>query len=303
MPTVETLEITCRRGEDGNFGIPIEDRGGDAWVGEQLQGMAMLSSLHAGDRITLIDGRKFGRGFNRARMALIAAGNEVILTVVRGETPPPARTRPLIGTTLGSTLGACSVAMMLLAISWRAIIDLPPANEVLARGSGARASAARALVDPPPASKVLARGGGVVASSASSVSGRMTIIANGRTFSIRDDGSADEPELLCAALRSDSAMMEKIRLNEPEWAALITSASDGPFDVAQFQRIMRKNYANYQVSSALKMHEDGSAVEPTAFLRNMRQQKEWQQWLTAAHGEVDARQVLARTKPTRTPSL
>ena len=199
MPTVETLEVTCRRGEDGRFGIPIEDRGGDAWVGE-VQAAEVSSSLRAGDRITHVNGGG-PFDFRRARAALMAAGAEARVTIVRGEKPPTAP-RLQQRFSVGTALGGCSAAIILLAISWPVLFDLPPASEALARAAG---------VDSGSGAD-----GGVLG-------GRMAMTVNGRTFSIRDDGSADEPELLCAALRSDTAMMAQIRRNEPEWAALIVA--------------------------------------------------------------------------------
>jgi hypothetical protein len=70
---------------------------------------------------------------------------------------------------------------------------------------------------------------------------RLRVNIAGETMQIEEDGSATDPDAMCAAMRRDKQMLTKMRKNKPEWASIVTGRADGSYDVNAFQKMMRDN--------------------------------------------------------------
>jgi len=89
------------------------------------------------------------------------------------------------------------------------------------------------------------------------------------------DGSAVEPDVLRAAMRSDASMMATLREQDTDWASVIAGRPDGSYDVNKFQKVLRKNFLSYSRAMATKLKEDGTAEDPKAYLESALQDKKW----------------------------
>ena len=99
------------------------------------------------------------------------------------------------------------------------------------------------------------------------------IKVSGQRFGVTADGSAIDPDALRAAFRADPQTMREMRRERPEWAALVDGHPDGSYDTERFQHVLRESYRDQRASRKLRLHEDGTAVDPVGYLEVARAEK------------------------------
>jgi len=277
----ETMEMTCERAEGeprGGFGIAVDERKGSAWVGYTVGAAKAADLIRKGDKITHIDG-KGPLSCAQVCEALKKAPESARVTVVRGE-PMPRK-----GVNTVSVMSGCTVAVLVCAMSWTAL-DLPPPNELL----GLEAS----LLDPTSVPAEGSLFGSPAAQEPQTRGPAMRV--NGKYFQLSEDGSAVDPHALRAAMRADKGFMAETRKNSPDWAGVIAGGADGAFDETAFQRILRKNWEMHEKDRSVKLNDDGTAVDPEAYLRTARQDKKWMKQLKA-HPDAQLREEILKGNP------
>lgn len=261
---VETIQVRCARGEGelrGRFGIVVEDRKSSAWVRDTVDPAKAADLVRKGDRITHID----GVGPLNAKAvceALKAAPAEIDITVVRGETPPRA------GFSAVNAMSCCTLAVIVCAMSWTAL-DMPSAEQVLNQLEGHQSR-----------QRLASEGIGQQAMTNGKSRGPAMSVG-GRTIRLAEDGSAEDPADLRAAMRADKGFMDTLRDKSPDWARIVAGRADGTFDVDAFQNLLRKNFKAYQTDAALKLNDDGTAVDPAAYLGAAKSNKKWMKMIKA----------------------
>ena len=256
MAEIETLDITASRGENGGFGIAIEDRRKQTYVGYVTGAAESAGLLKKGDHITHVEGEgplKYKEVITRLK----AAESSVKLTVIRGEPIPKG------GIVSSRTMGTCTIAALLVAMA-SSTLDLPLASEFMK-------DILPSTADAFPAAQP---GGGEDA-----LRGRPRMQISGKQQVLLEDGSAEDPEALRTAMRSDKQFMAQIRQNDADFARIISGRPDGSYDVDAFQRRLRKNYNDFKMNEGLKLEDDGSAVDPAAYLASARQRKDWVKYI------------------------
>uniref|UniRef100_A0A7S2J4X2 PDZ domain-containing protein n=1 Tax=Haptolina brevifila TaxID=156173 RepID=A0A7S2J4X2_9EUKA len=246
--TIETLELTAERGENGGFGMAImPGPNGDAYVERVQDKAAEQGIVKAGDRITHVGGEgpfKCREACSKVR----AAGKKVTLRVIRGEPPPPPA-KPFAWRTAVLVVGI-SVAMAAMGVlsmaELEAPLNWPEGQELEGQPADGQAPVKR------PAMQI-----------------------GGKPYYLEADGSAIDPDAIRSAIRSDQQMMASMRQDDTEWAAIIAGRPDGTYDINKFQKKMRKNFLTFQRAQATKLKEDGTAEDPVAYLEHALKDKKW----------------------------
>ena len=249
----ETLDIAIERGKSGGFGIAImAGSNGGAYV-EYVQDMAKEQNvIKPGDHITHVEGE--GPLTNGVVMEKLRAGGaKVGLRVIRGE---KIKRKEAGSSSRWATVFAIVAGVAAIATSvwppeqWFSDLSL----------SGSTVMSVRDILsddDEKPRER-----------------GPVIKIA-GQMFTLEADGSAANPDEVRAAMRSDASMMGQIRKNEPMWAATVAGRPDGTYDVDKFQKMMRRKFVSFTTHQATKLNEDGTAVDPAAYLKMALKDKKW----------------------------
>mmetsp|Transcript_10146 Transcript_10146/g.26267 ORF Transcript_10146/g.26267 Transcript_10146/m.26267 type:complete len:524 (-) Transcript_10146:275-1846(-) len=295
MAEGKTLEITCERAEGeprGGFGIAVEQRKGFAWVSYTVDPAKAAGLIQKGDKITHIEG-KGPLGHAEVCKALKACAERARITVVRGLPLPSAGRRTV------SVLSFCSIAVLMCAMSWTAL-DMPGPDALLAEmdrrlglDSSGRPSGGEYLADEGLREGVSAKHH---QEPREQKQHKPAIQVGGKVFHLLADGSTDDVLGLRTAMRSDKAFMSDLRANSPDWAGVIAGGADGSFDETAFQERLRRNFQEYSKSVATKLNEDGSAVNPSAYLDVARKDKKWMKMLNAIP-EAELREEILRGNP------
>jgi len=289
----ESMNITVERAEDvgtkkGGFGIAVEERKDSAWVGYTVGKAKEADVIKKGDKITHVDG-KGPLKCTAVCEALKAAESKAELTIIRGEKVP---SRP---TSIMSVMSICTLVMLVCAMSWP-LLDLPAPDALLAQMDGYLRERADAL-DLPAAAR--AGGGGAAAGRKPSAQprGGPALRVNGKEFHLHpEDGTAPDPQQLRAAMRADKGFMDTMREQSPDWARIVMGGSDGSFDEEAFQKLLRKNFEMYQKDLSVKLNEDGSAKDPAAYLKTVREDKKWMKMLNS-HPDTELREEILKGNP------
>ena len=259
----QMVECKIECAADG-YGIEIESIRHRAIVRRLVGAASAAGVLKVHDRITHVDGD--GPLDHRGVLKVLSARpSPVSLTVVRGEAPPPYNPRPPSSGFLSSAIWyAAVVALIATATQMATGVDLlaelgmPNLLSADPVSDGSAMAAGSVLRDEAPADlEPRKRRPGLKIGEAQ--------------FSIDpDDGSPDDPDAMRAAMRRDKEMMRSLRKNKPEWARVITGFEDGTYDRKKFVSIMKENYQASQHQEGVKQNDDGSAVDPAAFLRALK---------------------------------
>ena len=296
MPnSIETLEVTCERkaavkeGDPrGGFGIAVEDRNGEAWIGYTVDPAKEADVVRKGDKITHVGG-KGPLGTKEVCEALKAAPEKATMKIVRGEKPPRQKT-----TFVGAML-SFSTVMLIGAVGWQAL-ELPPASTVVREMDTALGmegawsqqfdgvvASMQKTYDEAMAKMDAATQNAEAAAAASRKEAAPAkqqpsgpaLTLNGVTYRLLPDGSTDDVKGLRRSMRADKGFMDSLRENDAGWARIVAGGADGSFDEEAFQERLRKNFGEYEKAQAFKLNEDGSPVDPAKYLAAARKEKKW----------------------------
>lgn len=104
----------------------------------------------------------------------------------------------------------------------------------------------------------------VLALAALCVRGRPTLSVE-ETTRITETGDAVYPDELAALFRNNAAMLDAVKVKDPELHEIVTAET---LDVEKFQAKMRK------ANAALTTKEDGSASDPEVYRDQLRENKD-----------------------------
>jgi hypothetical protein len=222
-PATTVLQCKVTR-HDGGFGINVNDSFGACVVQHLVGNLQVDSELMVADRITHVDGE--GPLDYKAVVEALAdsASDTVVLTIVRGEQPPPPIElqkhtlwqRSILALALVLVLGSfASVAARAMAPPEKPVRDM---NETR---MSPREKAHKAKVDD-----LVSRAGAAadrrhkLIHESDGLNG-FAIWIRGKTFALKLNGAPRHPESLREAMLADKQHMEKLRSEMPKWAAAI----------------------------------------------------------------------------------
>ena len=295
----ERLSFTVAKPKNGTYGIRLAQTGLGSAVVKHLEGAAVKAALlEVEDRITHVNDSG-PLDYDGVVAALKKEASPVKLTVVRGEPPEPM---PSSRRGMSSTIGIISLVGI---IGFLMVSHLDP-SELLRdfeQGMAGQqidatgASSASPAGGRPKAPKASGRREAATATSSGGGRAPSGISVGGQQYDINDDGTAVDPDALRDAMRADKNIMRDMRKNKPEWAAVISGDTDGTYNVARFQKVLKENFKNQKLSKATELKEDGSAVDPAGYLE-IAKQEPGRKWLKMikSHSEETYTQIIKGDK-------
>jgi len=239
---MKQVDVMLRRGKAGGFGMVLtSDSDGRAAL-SKLSGPAAESPLIRGDRIDSVNGVKTPT-FKEAVEAVKACADTMKVCVTRDPAAPPL---PSPDEVSGGSFGFLKFGAFLFVVlailggvlmkesTWDVLKALVPDLDAMEQASR-----------PPP-------------------------------ISFAEDGTVSDPYAMRARMLQDVEKMKLIRENQPDLAKILDGHEDGSFDTEAFQNFARdekrRRDLHEKAKDALKRsEEDGSALDPDAFIEMGRQ--------------------------------